>query len=1219
MGYDECGEIPGLAIPPSGIDIPARTYGPASSFTVTTTNDTGAGSLRKAITDANANPGLDYITFNVGPPGNLVSIFPNSPLPTITSPVVIDGTTQPGYSGHPHVEIRGDLIAVLGNGLTVGPTAAGSTIRGIGVSYFLGQGIEIDASNTVIEGCWIGFGITNVGLGNLYSGILILNASNCRIGGTVDTTRNVVTANGNFGIYVLGLASNNVIQGNYVGLDPSGTFALGNTYDGVRLNVYGGNGASSNIVGGTAPGSRNIISGNDSAGIGLYGGSVTNNRIIGNYIGTNPAGTQAIPNGREGIRFWNFSSQSTGTAFHNIVGGPTPAEWNVISGNTKGGIAFVGGPSGGNDNLIIGNIIGLNATASAPLGNGADGISIKLPYGGTIRGTQIGGSTPDSGNFICSNHGVGVSLSGSGVSQTRIRRNSIFANDSLGIDLGANRVTPNDSLDSDGGPNELQNFPIIDSVVVTSSSTKIFGRLDAKPNQRYTVDFYTSESADALHFGEGKTFFVEDPAVVCDNTGRRQFQEIVSVPLPANTFVTATATDSLGNTSEFSQAFSPADQDSDGIYDMWETQGWGMDVNSDGKIDQDLFAMGARPDHKDIFVEVDAMAGMVPQGASLDSVVAAFAKAPNNLVQNPDGQNGIKLHCILDDTTIPQAPWPTNWWDSFDAAKTLYFGSKPQRDSSNARNILQAKNLVFRYCIFAHSGNGDDGGSAELAEGSGGNDFMVTLGLYRTSPGTLDQQAGTFMHELGHTLGLRHGGGDNTLFKPNYYSVMNYMWVTERDWQSPGSWKLDYSRVTLPRLVKYDLNETIGLNPRPGDYDITPIPFNDGEGNLHWAKLAPGTAVDWDGNGDSTSVSVGADINYLVVYPGSADILYGFTDWSHLVYNFRNSPNFAPGVHTQLLSLLGEEISQTLSDSLDSFPPPRPAGYFIMDGQLDPSATLISSNGGINLFATMHGSQLYVATNSAQSQNADIFIFIAVVPGTMTNPPWGKAGQVAAWSAVLANESTDNSAVWYDLTSRDLFAISTDTAGTILEGVVDLEYLTGVSPPTVYLAVGKYQTGNAGVLLAQAPAGNGDGDINANEFIGLETALPIQLASFTARAVAGGHVQVEWTTLSEINNFGFEVQRKRVDEPQFMSIPHSFIAGHGTSSEPHHYSFVDTTVTPGNWRYRLKQIDLDGTTNVRTRGHGRVVDGGGREVDPNGVCTPSELSQSLQSCHHHQI
>ena len=98
--------------------------------------------------------------------------------------------------------------------------------------------------------------------------------------------------------------------------------------------------------------------------------------------------------------------------------------------------------------------------------------------------------------------------------------------------------------------------------------------------------------------------------------------------------------------------------------------------------------------------------------------------------------------------------------------------------------------------------------------------------------------------------------------------------------------------------------------------------------------------------------------------------------------------------------------------------------------------------------------------------------------------------------------------------------------------------------------------------------------VDVSDFI--DPPLPIQLARFTGIVLGSGVVRLEWTTLSEINNYGFEVLRKRTDEPEYVTLPHSFVAGHGTTNEPHTYSFVDSTVLRGQWNYRLKQIDLDG-------------------------------------------
>jgi hypothetical protein len=514
---------------------------------------------------------------------------------------------------------------------------------------------------------------------------------------------------------------------------------------------------------------------------------------------------------------------------------------------------------------------------------------------------------------------------------------------------------------------------------------------------------------------------------------------------------------------------------------------------------------------------------------------------------------------------------------SFHKIKDSLFTTAADRASPNARYILQAKKLVYRYCIFADAHDVDgSSGRAEDSFAQGCNDFMVTLGGWAIDGGSADQKAGTFMHEFGHTLGLHHGGQDDINYKPNYISIMSYAWQTPFKWTN--NWRLNYSTTALPTLTETNLSEPVGLAPPVGAYLVFSVPFRDSVGNIHWARLKPATAVDWTGNGDSTRVGANVDINRLNGPASPGQTLTGYVDWSSLIYNFRNSPGFADGPVTSASAFdIEPEMTPTIFNELDNLPPPKPIGQFIMDGQLD-STWLLTSNGGINLYGKIKGSQLYVATNSAQLQGADMFIFVSVVPGSLQNAPWAKTGQVAGWSAVLGNESTDNSASWYDASASALTNITVATAGSsVVEGVIDLELLTGGSPGTVYLAVGKYQTNDGGLLLTQAPVGNGNGNIDPNEFYQFDTALPIQLSSFIATPLTGGHVRLDWTTLSETNNYGFEIQRKRNGETEFQTVPHSFIPGHGTTIEPHSYSFTDTTAVTGQWWYRLKQIDLDGT------------------------------------------
>ncbi|MBI4549058.1 MAG: hypothetical protein HY707_13830, partial [Ignavibacteriae bacterium] len=1172
-------------------------------FVVTTTNDTGDGSFRKAITDANANAGLDMISFNI-PPAGPKTITPLSKLPNIVDSVIIDGTTQPGFVDKPMIEINCSSLGPF-NALDIFP--GNSTVRGLVINRLTGgTGIVLWTNGgNIIEGNFIGTDITGtIRIGNIYNGVIAFSGRN-RIGGTTATARNVISGNGSPGIALSETTSiGNVVVGNYIGTNASGTTVLGNSQNGILVingsrndtiggvqpgarniisgseTVYSGisiigtgpsgtrgiqvlgnyigtdvNGTANfgnagngiyirsspiNTIGGTSPGARNIISGNTLFGISLdlspttgntiqgnfigtnasgmtplgnskgivinnapnnvIGGTAagagnvisgnigtaleirdtgsTGNRVEGNYIGTRLDGVNALPNGATGV-FVNGAP-------NNMIGGSAPAARNVIGRNGTNGVSIVGAAATGNK--VQHNFIGTDTSATRNLGNGAYGVYIDASQ------DTIGSWSSNDGNVIANNRIGGVYVaSGSG---NLIMSNRIFSNSSLGIDLFPTGVTPNDSLDADTGANGLQNFPLLDSAVVSGSTTTVHGRLDGKPDSTYTVEFFMVRAYDSSHFGEGDSL-IGVATVTCNDTGTVSFSVTLPLAVPTDKFITATATDGSGNTSEFSQCLCLNDSDGDGIMDCWETQGWGIDVNSDGKIDLDLYAAGARPNHKDIFVEVDAMNTYAPPDSALKMVVRSFSIVPNTYLNNPDNRPGINFHYELDDTTIPVMDFP-NVWTDFDSVKKNYFGTLVQRNDTNAVHILQAKHLVYRYCIFARTkGTTDDtlsSGQGELTNGLGGNDFMVTFGSTGANgwnnTRNLADHAGTFMHELGHTLGLWHGGNNNQQYKPNYYSVMNYTWQTIYNWQVAGSWKLDYSPVALPTLLEGSLNEQTGLNPPAGAYLVIPMPFTDSLGNISWARLKPATGNDWTGNNDSTSTSVNVDINLVGEDPGVTtpkQTLNGYADWPNLIYNFRHSPSFKPGVHRSIVYEVyevdePEELTREIYNRLNSLPPPVPRGQFLMDGQIDTSAVLLTSNGGINLYAALRGPQLYIATNSAQSQGADMFVFVADARRPLRAAPWSKSGQVAAWSAFLGNESTDNSASWYDAAASALTNITVDTTGTVLEGVIDIEYLLGTSPSTFYLAVGKYQTNDGGTLLAQVPAGDGDGNIDAGEF-----------------------------------------------------------------------------------------------------------------------------------------
>jgi uncharacterized delta-60 repeat protein len=204
-----------------------------------------------------------------------------------------------------------------------------------------------------------------------------------------------------------------------------------------------------------------------------------------------------------------------------------------------------------------------------------------------------------------------------------------------------------------------------------------------------------------------------------------------------------------------------ADSDGDGLLDVWETNG--IDVNGDGVIDLNLPALGANPSRPDVFVEIDAMVGRSPSQQALTAVVNAFA------------QHGITLHPLLSDPNLPLQDWPqlspTGFPVGFDQDKAVYFGEPAERSSPNWPNIRTARSMAVRYCIFANSFGGTR--SSGIARTIVGQDFTVTLQGLNLS---VDAVAGTFMHELGHSLGLHHNGNTDANYNPNYLSVMNYLY-----------------------------------------------------------------------------------------------------------------------------------------------------------------------------------------------------------------------------------------------------------------------------------------------------------------------------------------------------------------------------------------------------------------------------------------------------------
>lgn len=697
-----------LLAPPlvTAVSVVIAAFAHADTFTVVDSGEAGPGTLRQAILDANATPGTDSIAFNL--PGSApFSIQPLSQLPDVTDPVLIDGTTQPGFAGTPVIELNGAFAPGAASGLKI--LSGDSTVRGLAINGWTdpagGFGVWLSgAGNNRIEGCYLGTDIVGAAAQGNNAGVFITGSDSNVIGGATPGTRNVISGNVGTGIQI-DPGDHNVIQGNFIGTDALGTTAVPNGRAGVFIWLSG-----DNLVGGAAPAERNVVSGNSLNGVEIFAVSGPPNVVRGNYIGTDVSGSVALPN-HHGVNSTASSAQqiggtapgagnlisgntSTGVSINTGVvegnfigtdhsgtaalgngsgiaagagvriGGNTAAARNLISGNLNYGVAMFGagsfgnfvqgnfigtditgtvaignligvsaqqnpagnfiggtGPGEGNlisgnqtgvdirspDNRVQGNLIGTDLTGTLALGN-ALGVALYSPSADNL----IGGSTPGARNVISGNSHRGVQFQGangnrilgnligtdiagglplgngegvvlvdsadnqvggvnSGDGNTiahsatdgvivwnlgapglavgnAIRGNAIFSNGGLGIDLGEDGPTANDPLDVDSGANQLQNHPVVEFAGSDGATTAIRGDFHGTPNASLTLDIFADSSRGN---GQGERF-LGSATVTTDNSGNANFILSLPVATVAGEWITATATDSDGNTSEFS-------------------------------------------------------------------------------------------------------------------------------------------------------------------------------------------------------------------------------------------------------------------------------------------------------------------------------------------------------------------------------------------------------------------------------------------------------------------------------------------------------------------------------------------------------------------------------------------------------------------------------------------------------------------------------------------
>lgn len=338
------------------------------------------------------------------------------------------------------------------------------------------------------------------------------------------------------------------------------------------------------------------------------------------------------------------------------------------------------------------------------------------------------------------------------------------------------------------------------------------------------------------------------------------------------------------------------DTDDDGLLDEWETTG--IDTNGDGTVDLNLAAMGANPNRKDVFIELDTMPSHTIAQAAINTVVASFAAAP---VANPDGTTGITMHVDNGPTSIMNpvtgATWGALSRGTATIPETAVLGTFTGPNYNWAAfDVLKAANFpadrapAFRYAISGHQYGTAANTSSGIARGISGSDFLVTLAGFCAvgdCSGTVAQQAGTFMHELGHTLNLRHGGNDDINRKPNYLSIMNYAFQMGGLTAGGVGGRYDYSRfgpAVLPALNEAALNEAVGFAAVPGAVLPAVNTFSSVTGCATapiWRVVPLTGSIDWNCNGSATDALASADINRETPAAPLAT-LNAFDDWANL-------------------------------------------------------------------------------------------------------------------------------------------------------------------------------------------------------------------------------------------------------------------------------------------------------------------------------------------------
>jgi nidogen-like len=404
-----------------------------------------------------------------------------------------------------------------------------------------------------------------------------------------------------------------------------------------------------------------------------------------------------------------------------------------------------------------------------------------------------------------------------------------------------------------------------------------------------------------------------------------------------------------------------ADTDGDGLPDDWETHG--LDADGDGHVDVDLPAMGADPRHADVFVRADSMTHLALSDSALQVVEDSFNSAPTS---NPDGTTGVHLHVDNGPNSVMNPATGQKWGSLSEADHSIPFtrnlaGQQDNGDFDWTQAFDSIKNerftgprrRVFHYALSINrfSAEGFSGISRNMVgtQFVPASDFIIALGSWCEPEGTClpgrITQAGTFMHELGHNLGLHHGGQDDLNNKPNYLSVMNYNFQTGGLIGAPKT--VDYSRFSssqIPDLDESDLDEPSGFNAATASLAASEKTMYvcNGLSPLQSPMTGP---IDFNCSLSDTDTHVQANINGDATQDGTPifSTLRSYDDWSDLQFKGgavggNGSSSLLPGQTTS-----NEPPAKTLIQLADVVAPPPDLSTGGVDAITPSDATLHGS------------------------------------------------------------------------------------------------------------------------------------------------------------------------------------------------------------------------------------------------------------------------------------